>query len=217
MDDQPMRVIEPTLDHVVFAVPDLAVAVPDFEQRTGLRPAEGGRHIGRGTRNYLVGFGPTSYLEIIGPDPEHPVAQGVAMPFGLEHLTEPRLLTWAVRPPDLQRAVRDARAAGADLGAPAAMGRRTPDGSLLEWELASVVPLPFDGVTPFLIDWGRSNHPASDPELPRATLLSLSATHPDPAAVGKVLAALNVSLPLDPGPPGLMAVLETPKGAVDLR
>ena len=211
-----MPVIEPTLDHLVYAVPDLAVAVRDFEQRTGLRPVEGGRHLGRGTRNYLLRLGPTSYLEIIGPDPIHPVAAGVAMPFGLEQLTEPRLLTWAVHPPDFGAAVRASAAAGADLGAATAMSRRTPAGVLLEWQLASVVPLPFGGVTPFLIDWGHSSHPAADPQLPQATLLALSGKHPYTAAVGKVLTALNVSLPLASGPAGLVAVLETPKGAVDL-
>ena len=212
-----MTKIEPTLDHLVYAVPDLDLAVRDFERLTGLRPAEGGRHLGRGTRNVLVGLGPNSYLEIIGPDPDHPVTPGARMPFGLEHLTEPRLLTWAVRPPDLRRAVRDARRAGADLGPPAAMSRRTPAGSLLQWELASAVPLPFDGVTPFLIDWGLSDHPAADPQLPQAALLSLSATHPDPAAVGTVLTVLNVSLPLESGPPGLLAILQTPRGIFRLQ
>jgi hypothetical protein len=209
--------IEPSLDHLVYAVPDLGSAMPDFLQRTGLRPVEGGRHLGRGTRNYLVGLGPTSYLEIIGPDPVHPAAPGVAMPFGLEQLTEPKLLTWAVHPPDIGAAVRASAAASADLGAPTAMSRRTPAGVLLEWQLASVIPLPFGGVTPFLIDWGRSSHPAADEDLPRAALRQLSATHPEPGSVEKVLTALNVSLSVASGPPGLLAILQTPKGEFRLH
>jgi hypothetical protein len=211
-----MSSIEPSLDHLVYAVPDLAAAVDDFQSRTGLLPAPGGRHLGLGTRNFLVGLGPTSYLEIIGPDLEHPVAVGTSMPFGLEQLIEPRLLTWAVHPPDIDLAGRASAAAGADLGPPAAMSRLTPSGQLLEWELASVVPLPFGGVTPFLIDWGRTVHPASDPAMPRAVLLEFAGSHPDPAAVRTVLDALGVSLPIRVGPTGLSAVLQTDRGQVQL-
>ncbi len=58
--------VEPSLDHLVYAVPDLDAATRAFAAATGVVPAEGGAHVGRGTRNVLVGFGETSYLEIIG-------------------------------------------------------------------------------------------------------------------------------------------------------
>ena len=64
--------IEPSLDHLVYAVPDLDVATREITAATGVAPTEGGRHLRRGTRNVLVGLGETSYLEIIGRDPEHP-------------------------------------------------------------------------------------------------------------------------------------------------
>jgi hypothetical protein len=51
-------------DHLVYAVPDLAAAVAEFEARTGIRPAAGGSHAGRGTANFLVGLG-SAYLEIM--------------------------------------------------------------------------------------------------------------------------------------------------------
>lgn len=142
------------LDHLVYAVPDLAAAVPAFTAATGVEPAPGGRHLGRGTRNYLVGLGPTAYLEIIGPDLEHPADAGVQVPFGLDALTTPRLVTWAVHPVDITTAVAAAAAAGADLGPILPMSRRTPAGDLLEWRLTAPDLAPFDGVTPFLIDWG---------------------------------------------------------------
>jgi hypothetical protein len=204
--------VEPSLDHLVYAVPDLAAATRDFAATTGLVPAEGGRHLGRGTRNVLVGFGETSYLEIIGPDPDNPAGPGVAMPFGLDALTRPRLVTWAVHPADLEVAAAASAAAGADLGEIWPLSRRTPAGALLEWRLASVHPAPLDGVTPFLIDWGATPHPA--PALPRLTLRGLRATHPDPDAVSAVLDALGVRLDVEPGPPGLAALLDTPRGPV---
>ena len=206
--------VEPSLDHLVYAVPDLDAATREFAAATGVEPAEGGRHLRRGTRNALVGFGETSYLEIIGPDPDHPADPGVAMPFRLDTLDHPRLVTWAAHPADLEAAAAASAAAGADLGAVWPLSRRTRAGELLEWRLASVHPAPLDGVTPFLIDWGSTAHPA--PALPRLGLLGLQATHPDPDAVSAVLAALGVRLAVEPGSPGLAALLDTPLGPVVL-
>jgi hypothetical protein len=206
--------VEPSLDHLVYAVPDLDVASREFAAATGVVPVEGGRHLGRGTRNVLVGFGETSYLEIIGPDPDHPAEPDTAMPLGLGGLDRARLITRAVHPADLDSAATASAAAGADLGAVWPLSRRTPSGVLLEWRLASTHPAPLDGATPFLIDWGATAHPA--PALPRLGLRGLRATHPDPGLVTDVLNALNVRLALTPGPAGLTALLETPRGPVVL-
>lgn len=209
-------VVEPLLDHLVYAVPDLAGAVDDLERRTGLRPVAGGRHLGLGTRNYLLRLGPAAYLEIIGLDVDHPPAPGVAVPFAVDRIVVPRLLTWAVHPVDLDAAAAGFAAAGADLGAPRDMSRRTPAGALLEWRLATALPLPFGGVVPFLIDWGSTAHPSSDPGLPTATLMSFVATHPDAAAVSRVLDTAGLTLTVEAGPAALTATLDTPRGLVTL-
>ena len=87
-------------------------------------------------------------------------------------------------------------------------------GLLLEWRLASTHPAPLDGVTPFLIDWGTTAHPA--PALPRLGLRGLRATHPEAKAVSVVLDALHLRLMIEPGSPGLAALLDTPQGPVVL-
>lgn len=206
--------VEPSLDHLVYAVPDLDAAMRRFATTTGVTPAEGGRHLGRGTRNVLVGFGETSYLEIIGPDRDHPADPGAAMPFGLATPTRPRLVTWAVHPADIEVAAAASARAGADLGEIWPLSRRTPGGAVLEWRLASRHPAPLKGVTPFLIDWGATPHPA--PALPRLALRGIRATHPDPAAVAAVLDALEIRLTVEQGPPALTALLDTPQGPVVL-
>jgi hypothetical protein len=205
--------IEPSLDHLVYATVDLERTVAEFTEITGVPPVPGGRHLGRGSRNYLVGFGATSYLEIIGPDPENPADEGRSVPFGIDALTAPKLTGWAVHPADIDRAAAASAAAGADLGEVGSMSRRTPDGALLQWRIAAADPAPLGGITPFLIDWGETPHPAAESGL---TLLGLRATHPDPEAVGAVLDALGVRLPVASGDPRLTAVLETPNGRVRL-
>lgn len=203
-----------TLDHLVYAVPDLREGVAGFAARTGVDPVAGGSHPG-GTANYLVGLGPGAYLEIIGPDPDRPGARPRA--FGLKNLREPRLAAWAIRHGDLDETVRRARRHGYDPGEVQPLSRRTPGGLLLEWRLtrrddpAEVRPVPF------LIDWGGTPHPASS-GLPQVALDSLTASHPDPDALRHDLAAVGARLDVTQGrEPALSAVLTTPLGTITLN
>ena len=98
------------LDHLVFAVPDLAAGVDDVAARVGVRPSPGGPHPGLGRRNFLLSLADASYLEIIGPDPE----QGPPprpRPFGIDDLERGSLVTWAVHVDDIERRVAAARKA----------------------------------------------------------------------------------------------------------
>jgi len=208
--------IEPMLDHLVYGTDDLAGTIAEFTARSGITPIEGGAHLGRGTRNVLVGLGPTSYLEIIGPDLEHPADPGSTPPFGVADLTAPRLVTWAVHPTDPDATVTDLAAGGTHLGPLLPMSRRTPAGDVLTWRLAVTQPAPFDGVLPFVLDWGASVHPARNPDLLQASLRSLTATHPDPAGLTRALVSMGVHLMVKLGPAGLVAVLDTPLGPLTL-
>lgn len=182
------------LDHLVYAGPHLADAVAQFSELTGVPPARGGSHARLGTANYLVGLGRSSYLEIIGPDPEQP-APPAPRPFGIDSLTAPRLVTWAIRPADLDTLVAAARAAGYDPGEPRPMSRHTPAGELLEWRLTTPDVALGDGLVPFLIDWGSTPHPTSR-ALPQTPLLEWRAGHPDPESIGAILTALGAELPV---------------------
>ncbi|MEV4011510.1 VOC family protein [Nonomuraea angiospora] len=201
------------LDHLVYAVPDLAAGVIAFAETTGVTPVAGGSHPG-GTANYLVGLGSAAYLEIIGPDPAAPGARPRA--FGLEALAAPRLAGWAVRPDDIDETVRRARALGVDPGEVQPLSRRTPAGTLLEWRLTRWADPAAINPVPFLIDWGRTAHPAAS-GLPQLRLASFTATHPDPDALRRDLAAIDAELEVSKGPEAaLRAVLDTPRGSVTL-
>jgi hypothetical protein len=203
------------LDHLVLAGPDLAGTVAWFAELTGIEPAPGGRHEGLGTANHLVDLGGGAYLEIIGPDPEQPEPER-PRPFGLEDLTAPRIVTWALATTDLDALVASAREAGYDPGPPAAMSRRTTDGELLEWRLTAPRFEYGDGLVPFLIDWGTTPHPTSR-ALPAAPLLEVTGRHPDPASVRPALSALGADLHLDIGElVALTAVVQGVDGPVTL-
>ncbi|PXY30330.1 hypothetical protein DI005_12130 [Prauserella sp. PE36] len=206
---------EPLLDHLVYAAPDIDELVTSFAERTGVKPVLGGRHVGRGTRNYLAGLGGNAYLELIGPDdPEAP--EGKPATFGIDRLTGPRLAAWVVRPPDIEATVERARAEGYDPGDIGPLSRRTPDGTLLEWRLTPNRGDRLDGLAPALIDWLDAPHPTTN-DLPVLPLVSLRGFHPDPAALLAALRALDVELDVTEGAPALEAVLDTPNGRITLR
>jgi hypothetical protein len=200
-----------TVDHLVYACPDLGPAVERIAALTGVRPAYGGQHPGLGTHNALLSLGPRTYLEVIAPDPAQPRPAG-PLPFGLDGVAEPALRGWAAAPDDFDAAVQRSRAAGFDYGPVIAGQRRTAEGHDLAWRMTESSGPGEDGVVPFLIDWGASPHPAgSAPAGVRLAEFVLSS--PDPDRVTARLRVLGLDLPVEgAGRPALRAVLTSPGG-----
>lgn len=204
------------VDHLIYGAPDLDAAIDDLQWRLGVRAAPGGRHPGQGTRNAVLALGATTYLEILGPDPDQP---GPDRPrwLGIDALEAPRLVAWAARGSDLRSLVADARRHGIELGSVMSGSRERPDGTVLAWELTDPRQVVAGGVVPFYIDWGRSPHPArSAPS--GLELVHLRAEHPGPRGVRTILEQLGLDLPVAAGPaPALIATLRTPRGTLELR
>ncbi|HBY58731.1 MAG TPA: hypothetical protein DEH78_02840 [Solibacterales bacterium] len=201
------------IDHLVYAAPDLEAGIAAVERLLGIRAAEGGPHPKAGTRNALIALGPEVYLEIIGPDPAQP-KPSAPRSFGIDDLRAPKLTTWAAKAQDLAGLRQLALREGFDPGEIVGGSRRRPDGVLLSWQRTASAP---DSVIPFLIDWGRTPHPARSTGV-SARLIELRAEHPDPDDVRRKLAILGLSLPITRAPrPALVAVLEGPRGRVELR
>jgi catechol 2,3-dioxygenase-like lactoylglutathione lyase family enzyme len=200
-----------TIDHLVYACPDLDATVAELTRLTGVRPQGGGQHPGLGTHNALLSLGGRTYLEIIAPDPAQP-GNGEPLPFGLDRLTAPALRAWAAAPGDLDAAVRQARAEGFEYGDIVTRHRRAPGGSELSWRMTTY---PHDGavaVLPFLIDWGKQRHPAQT--APSGLRLSeLRILAPNAQQVIRQLRATSIDLPVDEADtPALRAVLTGPGG-----
>lgn len=197
----------------MVTTPDLSAAVAEFEAATGVRPQAGGVHPTFGTRNYLVSFGDDAYLEILGVDPDNAGFSGVR-PFRIDEVSETAVSTWVVHPASIEDAVEAARAAGLDLGDPFPGSRRTADGTLLEWRLTPDHAEP-TGLVPFLIDWGTSTSPARSTDA-EVGLVELSATHPRPEEITRVLAAVGTDLEVRPGEPALRLTVEGPAGRLTI-
>ncbi|HWZ86053.1 MAG TPA: VOC family protein [Thermoanaerobaculia bacterium] len=203
------------LDHLVYGVPDLEAGVAELAQKLGIEAAPGGRHPNEGTRNALIALGPDSYLEVVGPDLEAPPPPRPRW-FGIDGLRAPGLTGWAVKAGGLEALVIAAEQAGVTLGPVRRAGRLRPDGVTLSWTVTDPHTVLEDGLVPFFIDWGDSPHPAAT-AAPGAAVTDLRAEHPDPPRLRKLLAALDLDLPVTEGPrPSLVATLATPRGVVEL-
>jgi hypothetical protein len=203
------------LDHLVFGVPDLGQGIDLLEARTGVRPAFGGRHPGRGTHNALLSLGGRRYLEIIAIDPSQADAPGLLFP-ALKSLTKPAFVSWAMVAADIGETAGRARAAGCEVTGPLEGSRARSDGTLLAWQTLRVshpdLPLP-----PFFIDWGTgADHPSGDAPA-GCTLDAFTIADPHPQAVRQVLTSLGVEAAVIEGSsPQLSARLATPKGRIEL-
>jgi hypothetical protein len=204
------------VDHLVYAAPDLNRGIDEIEHLTGVKASPGGQHPGGGTRNALVALGPTTYLEIIAPDPDQP-APSTPRSFGIDNLKESRLVTWAAKGNDLEHLKLQTEMKGVTLAPVSPGSRKRPDGVLLSWRTRRTALPVGDGIVPFFIDWGQSPHPARS-AAPGLTLIDLRAEHPDAKRVQQVLSALGLELQVTQGSkPQLVATIKGPKGTVELR
>jgi hypothetical protein len=210
-----MQSIYQELDHLVYATPDLSLSLSDIGDLLGVAPALGGQHPAWGTRNALIALGPQMYLEILGPDWDK-TQLGQPRPFNIDSLDRPRMVTWASRAEHLEEIVERARGMNIDLGEVQAGNRRRTDGSLLEWTMTDPMAPRLDGIVPFFINWGHSDHPAQGVPIGCA-LYSLRAKHPEPERLSTILAGLGLDLHVEPGDePKLIATIDCPRGRVDL-
>jgi hypothetical protein len=174
------------LDHLILAGPDLEGLEALALDRTGVAPVAGGRHVGHGTHNALVGLGPGRYLELLAPDPTQ---AGGAFADTIAHVRAPALHTWCARGGDAALVARRIADAGATPKR-VPMARRRSDGSELAWELVFVLDHPFSTLVPFFVDWRGAEHPSA--ALPAALdLLRVELRHPEAADLRRFLQALG--------------------------
>jgi hypothetical protein len=205
-----------SVDHLVYATPDLERGIREVESLLGVRATAGGQHPGRGTRNAVIALGPAAYLEIIGPDPDQATPTSPRW-FGIDNLERSTLVTWAAKTDDVDRAHRVAVANGIPIGEVRSGSRRRSDGILLSWRLTEPANDKDNGMIPFFIDWGASPHP-SQTSAQGAMLTEVRAEHPDSERVQRSLRMLGLHMAVTPGPQlALIAIVDGRHGRVELR
>ena len=190
----------------MYAVPDLEDSMAEIASITGIVPSNGGVHPGNGTRNALLGLSNSSYLEIIGPDKKQNLENTLGELLVSKNTSGIR--AWAVAVSDLALVADVAQDLGFRVRERKEMSRKTPEGSLLEWEL-----LFLDGgpLLPFFIDWKGSEHPAR--KAPSGCGLSeLSISAEEPKVYQELLNKLQLEVSISEGEPAISAIIRSPKG-----
>src|SRR5215470_5724866 len=206
--------VPPLLDHILLGASELREGVELVERQTGVRPAAGGVHPGRGTRNALLSLGPRRYLEVIAPDPDQ--QGGSPLAARLKQLRQPALVGWAAHRSDLETFAGKLKTAGIAAAGPTPGARKRPDGTVLNWKTVNLED-DLGGLLPFFIEWGRDTRHPSDDAPSGCTLLRFELLGPDPAGVARMASRMGLEVPVAESPRrGLRAVLEGPRGSLSV-
>jgi len=203
-----------TIDHFMWAAPELEAACVKFEKLTSVRPTFGGTHPGRGTHNALAGLGNDRYIEVLAPDPEQAVDEPIARQISL--LKKPAIFAFHVRCENLDTAAAIYREVGINCTGPFAIERQCPNGHKLRWRLLIPGESMFGRAIPIFIDWMDAPHPAES--APKGCQLkSFEVGHPKQTELLNLYARLNIGIPVNHSSQAhAEAIIETPKGTVAL-
>jgi hypothetical protein len=208
-DDQ----VPALLDHILLGCNDLDRGIELVEENTGVRPAIGGVHPGRGTRNALLSLGERRYLEVIAPDP----AQSEIVHFPqLRSMIDPRLIGWAVHPPDITAVAKQLRENKIAFAGPEDGSRKRPDGRILNWKTINLAD-DRHGLLPFFIEWSADTvHPSKDAPA-QCTLDYLEILSDEPDELSATMKRLGLDLLVQRSDkPCLRALITGPKGDLGL-
>src|SRR6266852_3788911 len=201
------------LDHILLGCNDLDRGIELVEESTGVRPAIGGVHPGRGTRNALLSLGERRYLEIIAPDP----AQSEIVHYPqLRSMTDPRLIGWAVHPPDIAAVAKQLRENQVAFKGPDDGSRKRPDGRVLTWKTVNLAD-DRHGLLPFFIEWSAGSvHPSKDaPAGCHLEYFEIKSTEPD--ELSATFKRIGLDLPVQRSDKArLRALISGPKGDLGL-
>lgn len=204
-DDQ----VPALLDHIILGCNDLDSGIELVHENTGVRPTLGGVHPGRGTRNALLSLGERRYLEIIAPDP----AQREIVHFPqIRGMTEPRLIGWAVHPPDIAATAKQLRDNQVAFQGPDDGSRKRPDGRVLTWKTVNLAD-DRHGLLPFFIEWSADSvHPSKDAPA-HCSLEYFQIMSADPEELTLTLKRIGLDLPVQRSDKArLRALISGPKG-----
>ena len=144
-------------------------------------------------------------MEIIGPDKKQNLENTLGELLVSKNTSGIR--AWAVAVSDLASVADVAQELDFRVRDRKEMSRKTPEGSLLEWELLFLE----DTLLPFFIDWKGSEHPAR--KAPSGCGLSeLSISAEEPKVYQELLNKLQLEVNVSEGESAISAIIRSPKG-----
>jgi hypothetical protein len=205
-----------TVDHLVYAAPDLQAESDRLTNQLGVSVTPGGSHPGRGTANALISLGANQYLEIIGPDPKLSAPKGAGAK--IAKLSKPEILTFAVQDNQLESIETRAKTLGLKTSGIRPGSRRTDAGDLLQWRTLGIAAgEEYGGLIPFFIDWGETPHPSATSGQ-SAHLVGMVVEHPQPERLSKLYRDLGVNVPVRYGKqPSIVVEIESGSNKVSIR
>jgi Glyoxalase-like domain len=201
------------LDHILLGCASLESGIDAVEKELGVRPEPGGVHPGRGTRNALLSLGERRYLEIIAPDDTQRVTPVYPE---LYSLREPRLIGWAVHPPDIAAVAKQLTENKVAFKGPTDGSRTRPDGTVLNWKTINLAD-DHHGLLPFFIQWGANTvHPSKNaPKGCTLDYFEVMAIETDELSAAFKRAGLDIPVARS-DKPRLHAMITGPKGDLGL-
>jgi catechol 2,3-dioxygenase-like lactoylglutathione lyase family enzyme len=206
------------LDHILLGCSDLDQGIAFVEHHTGVRPAIGGVHPGRGTRNALLALGQGRYLEVIAPDPAQTAipTTKAELPAMLKQFAAPQLVAWAVRTLNIEASAERLRRYGVAFQGPTPGSRARPDGEMLHWKTLNFDD-DRDGLLPFLIEWGADTPHPSGGAPSGCELESFAVAGPNPRELSAEFERLGIEVEVANGTtPHLRVRIVGPKGEMVL-
>src|SRR5260370_27066783 len=180
------------LDHIILGCNDLDKGIEFVQEGTGVLAAIGGVHPGRGTRNALLSLGERRYLEIIAPDP----AQSEIAHFPqIRSMTDPRLICWAVHPPDISPVAKQLRENKVEFKGPDDGSRKRLDGRVLNWKTINLAD-DRHGLLPFFIEWSAHSVHPSKAAPARCTLDYFEILSAQPDELAATLKRIGIDFPV---------------------
>jgi hypothetical protein len=209
------RPAEEAVDHLLLGTADLDGGIAWVEERTGVRPAPGGSHPGRGTRNAVMSLGGRHYLEVIAPDPAQTT---IAEQFrDLPSLARPTIITWAVNTTEIDALADRFRSQNVSATPVLPGSRKALDGRTLAWK-ALGVDSPAGRLAPFFIQWSADTTHPSQTSPGGCTLCALRFEHPDQEMVRGALERLGLSANVIKASKGaLVPTMVCGRGEIELR
>ena len=202
-----------TLDHLLWEELTLEAGETRFAEATGIKPAFGGKHPHLGTHNSLLSLGYEVYLEIISLDPDHPrtaeIFRSVPPDF------TPKLVAFGVKATDLDRVERLVAKSGLEVVQRRDVSRQSP-GEVWTWEMLVAGGHAFGSYLPFFTRSNNALH-TSETSPKGCELLEFTVGHPDYETLSRLYKEMEIDAPvIQSERPHLRAILQTPKGLVEL-